>query len=64
MIVDYNYDLSPNLLRANLVLCSPFWKGLLKSLSGDDDRSCSTLATIIKSTNKEIKRDTTTLHGH
>jgi hypothetical protein len=64
MIVDYKYDLSPNLLSAKHVLCSPFWKGLFKSLSCNDDRSCSTLATIIKNTNKEIKRDTTTLHGH
>jgi hypothetical protein len=33
MIVDYKYDLSPNLLRANPLQCSPFWKGVMWAAS-------------------------------
>jgi hypothetical protein len=33
MIVDHKYNLSPNILRAKLVHCSPFWKGVMWAAS-------------------------------
>jgi hypothetical protein len=33
MIVDHKYDLSPNILRATPVNCSPFWKGVIWAAS-------------------------------
>jgi hypothetical protein len=29
LIVDYRYDLPPNIFRANPKHCSPFWKGIM-----------------------------------
>jgi hypothetical protein len=33
MIVDYKYNLSPNILRAKPVHCSPFWKCVMWAAS-------------------------------
>jgi hypothetical protein len=33
MIVDYKYNLSPNIFNAKPVHCSPFWKGVMWAAS-------------------------------